>query len=295
MVIYSTTLDLSEDQVSFVENVVAVPRSKPRSAWRALTSFGLAVWTLVWLRDGDSFAQLGRHFGVSTNTASRYTTKTVAAVLGSAGPRRRMVLDGRLIPTTQRAARPAGYGKDNQDSYYSGKRHRHEANVQALIGVDGEPAFVGDARCGSAHDLTVAQADAIVDAAVDAGVEVLADSGYQSAGGTVRTSVKRPKHLGRSRYEERASRPTLTHAHRASMASRYSKAGEPCAWYGSAHAEQRTWSKPYSPSIKSDIHSPERRSEMLSAVRSPISAISARRMRPGVLPRPRAPSRVPSR
>jgi len=56
------TLDLPDELVSFAENVIATRRSELRSPRRALTSFDQAVLTLVWLRDGDTFAQLG--FGV---------------------------------------------------------------------------------------------------------------------------------------------------------------------------------------------------------------------------------------
>jgi hypothetical protein len=40
----------------------------------------------------------------------------------------------------------------------------------------------------------------------EADVEILADSGYQGAGGTVRTSAKRPKGLGHNGHEKRANR-----------------------------------------------------------------------------------------
>lgn len=214
MVVCSAALDLSDELVSFVGNVVAARRGELRSPWRVLTSFGRAVLTLVWLRGGDAFAQLGGYLGVSTDTVWRYATEamtapavlapTLAAALGSAGPRRRMVLGGTLVPATRCAARPAGCLKGNQDAYYSGKHHQHAVTVQALMGMDGEPAFTDDARCGSTRDLTAARADGIVDAAAEAGMEIPADSGYRGAGGTVRTPVKRPKHLGHNGHEKRA-------------------------------------------------------------------------------------------
>ncbi|MGA5135437.1 transposase family protein, partial [Streptomyces olivoreticuli] len=57
----------------------------------------------------------------------------------------------------------------------------------------GELVFLGEAQPGSTHDLTAARADGIVKAVTDTGVETTADSGYQGAGGTVRTPVKRPR------------------------------------------------------------------------------------------------------
>lgn len=163
MVTYRAILDLPDELVSFVENVVAARRSELRSPWRALTSFDQAMPTLVWLRDGDTFAQLGAHFGVSTDTAWRYCTEAMLALaehapdlataLRDAGAQRRMILDGTLIPIHRCASPPPGYAQGNQDSYYSGKHHRLGVNVQALMGTSGEPAFVGEARCGSTHDL----------------------------------------------------------------------------------------------------------------------------------------------
>jgi DDE superfamily endonuclease/Helix-turn-helix of DDE superfamily endonuclease len=215
LVTYRATLDLPGELVSFVENVIATRRGELRSPWRVLTSFDQAVLALVWLRDGDSFEQLGRHFGISTDTAWRYATETMRALaahaptlaeaLREAGPERRMILDGTLIPTWRCATRPAGHDGGNQDPYYSGKHHRPGLNAQALMGMDGEPAFVGQARCGSTHDLTAAREDSIIDTAAEAGVEILADSGYQGAGGTVRTPVKRPKRLGHNGHEKRAN------------------------------------------------------------------------------------------
>ena len=68
-----------------------------------------------------------------------------------------------------------------------------------------EPAFVGVAHCGSTHDLSAARQDGITDAVAAAGIEALAGSGYQGAGGTVRTPAKVPKHLGHNGHEKRAN------------------------------------------------------------------------------------------
>lgn len=73
------------------------------------------------------------------------------------------------------------------------------------MGINGEPAYVGHTWCGSTHDLTAARGDQIVQAATAAGIEVLADSGYQGVGGTVRTPVKRPKGLGHNGHEKHAN------------------------------------------------------------------------------------------
>ena len=201
MVTYRATLDLPAELVSVVENVIATRRSERRSPWRKLTSFDQAVLALVWLRDGDTFAQLGRRFGISTDTAWRYAYETVDALaehapdlaeaLRTAGSDLPLVLDGTLIAIHRCTTSPADYSGTNQDPYYSGKHKRHGVNLQALTDSCGNLAFLGRARCGSTHDLAAARSDGIIDAVTDAGIETLADTGYLGAGGTVRTPVKR--------------------------------------------------------------------------------------------------------
>lgn len=64
-------------------------------------------------------------------------------------------------------------------------------NVQALTTPDGELVYLGRARPGSTPDIFTARADGIVDVVTAVGVETTADSGYQGAGGTVRTDAHR--------------------------------------------------------------------------------------------------------
>ncbi|MFE7404230.1 transposase family protein [Streptomyces sp. NPDC057557] len=83
-----------------------------------MTSYDQAVMVLVWFAKGDTFAQLGSHFGVSTDTAWRYVNETVEALAplappleqapAASGERRRLLLDGTLIPTWRCAGLPPG-------------------------------------------------------------------------------------------------------------------------------------------------------------------------------------------
>lgn len=75
-----------------------------------------------------------------------------------------------------------------------------------MIGLDGELLFLGEARCGSTHDTTAARADRIIEAAANADAELIADLGYHSVGGTVRTPVKRKPGRGISPRDQRANR-----------------------------------------------------------------------------------------
>ncbi|MBR7825455.1 transposase [Actinospica sp. MGRD01-02] len=216
MVTYVARLNVDPDVVSAIENLVATRRSEIGSPWRALTSFDQAVLYLVWIRHDFTFAELGAHFGVSTDRAWAYATETaevladkapdLAQGLSEAGPERHAVLDGTLIATDRCSSAPAGSAGDNQDPYYSGKHHRHGVNVQGVIGLDGELLFLGEARCGSTHDTAAARADGIIEAAHAADVELVADLGYHGVGGTVRTPVKRKPGRGISPRDQRANR-----------------------------------------------------------------------------------------
>jgi len=215
VVTYRAILDLPAEPVSFAGNVIATRRNEKRSPWRKPTSFDQAVLALVWLRDGDTFAQLGRHFGISTDTAWRHAHEAVDSPAGhapepsealrTAGAARRPVLDGTLNPIHRRSTGPTGYTGTNQDPYHCGKHKRPGANLQALTDPCGTLAFLGRARCGSTHDLAAARADGIITAVTDAGIETLADTGYLGAGGTVRTPVKRRPGRGLKPFDRLAN------------------------------------------------------------------------------------------
>lgn len=212
MVTYRATLDLPDALVSWVEDLIGTRRCETRSPWRKLTSYDQAVMLLVRLAKGGTFAQLGAHFGVSTDTAWRYVSEGIALLaplapsltdaLDASGDERRLLLDGTLL--TAWRCHTIGT-KDNPDPLYSGKHKDHGLNVQALTSTAGDLLFLGEARPGSTHDLTAARADGIIQAVADADVETTADSGYQGAGGTVRTPIKRPKGKGHNGWEKLAN------------------------------------------------------------------------------------------
>lgn len=212
MITYRATLDVPEDLVSWVENVIAARRGERGGSWYALTCFHQAVMTLVWLVKNTTYEQLAADFAVGVGTAHEYVNDTIdqlaayaptlAEAIAATGAQRRLLLDGTLIP----AWRCATMGTTtNADPLYSGKHHDHGMLVQALTGTGGELLFLGDARPGCTHDLTAARQDGIVDAVLEADIETIADSGYQGAGGTVRTPVKRPKGKGHNGFEKRAN------------------------------------------------------------------------------------------
>jgi hypothetical protein len=91
-----------------------------------------ALTTLAYLKNGETFAQLGTGFGVGTTTARRYVNETVTSArspeLGRALAKARkdglpyLVMDGTSIPIDRvKASRP----------FYSGKHKKHGMNMQA--------------------------------------------------------------------------------------------------------------------------------------------------------------------
>ncbi|MDK1475313.1 transposase family protein [Streptomyces sp. 549] len=212
MITYRATLDVPSDLVSWLENQIATRRGEAGGSWRALTSWDQAIVLLVFLAKGDTFAQLGEHFGIGTETARRYVNEGIEALaplaptltdaLEAAGPERRLLLDGTLIP----AWRCGALSTDTNDDPLCNSKHReHGLTVQGLTDTSGELLFLGEARPGSTHDLTAARADGIIAAVADADIETTADAGYQGAGGTVRTPIKRPKGKGHNGWEKLAN------------------------------------------------------------------------------------------
>lgn len=111
------------------------------------------------------------------------------------------VLDGTLIAID----RPA-----DDRLYHSGKHHRHGVSVQFLADPAGRLVWASPALPGAVHDLTAARRTGLADALTDAGVQVFADRGYQSAGGVVRTPFKCHRHRPRLSRNQKAA--TRSHA-----------------------------------------------------------------------------------
>ncbi|MGQ5597281.1 transposase family protein [Streptomyces sp. ESR1.13] len=202
-------LSTSPGPLSWLENLIATQRDEAGGTWRALTNGDQAIVLLVYLAKGDTFAQLGGHFGIGPETARRYVNEglqalaplapTLADGLDAAGPERRLLLDSTLIPTWRCAALAT---EANGDPLYNSKHRDHGMTVQALTDTTGELVFLGEARPGATHDLTGARTDGIVEAVTDADIETTADSGYQGAGGCVRIPIKRPAGKGHNGWEK---------------------------------------------------------------------------------------------
>ena len=139
---------------------------------------------LVYLRKGETFAEIAAGFEVGTATAWRYVNETVellaarAPKLGKATRDAReaghayVVLDGTLIHIDRVAAdRP----------FYSGKHRRHGMNLQVIAGPDGDILWVSGALPGSVHDNKAKWIWGVLAELESAGLVTLADMGYQGS------------------------------------------------------------------------------------------------------------------
>jgi len=165
------------------------------SRWRRLTCTRQALLVLAHLRCGDTYARLAAGFGVGVATVHRYVTELVdllarqapdlTAAVQTATRKAYVVLDGTVIAIDRvgmraRADRP----------YYSGKHKRHGLNVQVLTDPAGRLIWASRALPGSVHDVKAARRHRLVHALTGYAVPVLADRGYQGAGGTVRVPFR---------------------------------------------------------------------------------------------------------
>jgi hypothetical protein len=184
---------LSRQTLKYVTELIRRHRKAIGSAWRLLNPGRQALLVLVYLRKGETFAELAAGFGVSVTTAWRYVEETVK-LLSARSPKldqalRKatkdghlyVVLDGTLIACDRvKADRP----------FYSGKHKTHGMNLQIIASPNGTILWVSGSMPGSIHDITCARIWGILRALQQAGLLVLADKGYQGAEGPVITPYK---------------------------------------------------------------------------------------------------------
>jgi hypothetical protein len=77
MLFYRAALPLSHRTLTFVSDLIRTHRKQLGSPWRKLNPGQQPLLTLVYLRKGEPFAEIGAGFGVSTTTCWRYVNETV--------------------------------------------------------------------------------------------------------------------------------------------------------------------------------------------------------------------------
>jgi hypothetical protein len=184
MLFYRAALPLSSRTLNFTAGLIRRHRAAIGSPWRKLNPGQQALLVLVYLRKGETFAELAAGFAVGTATAWRYVNETTD-LLAARAPKLRtavrdavkagyayVVLDGTLIPVDRVAAdRP----------FYSGKHRRHGMNVQVIASPDGSIVWVSGALPGAVHDKKAEWIWGVLAELEAAGLAVLADKGYQGS------------------------------------------------------------------------------------------------------------------
>ena len=184
MLFCRAALPLSSRTLTFTAGLIRRHRAAIGSPWRKLNPGQQALLVLVYLRKGETFAELAAGFAVGTTTAWRYVNETTD-LLAARAPKLRqavrdavragyayVVLDGTLIPADRVAAdRP----------FYSGKHKRHGMNVQVIASPDGSILWVSGALPGAVHDKKAEWIWGVLAELQAAGLVVLADKGYQGS------------------------------------------------------------------------------------------------------------------
>ena len=144
--------------------------------------------------------------GISRATAYRYVAEAVdvlsaqapgldealARALEEGVPY--VILDGKIFETDRLGETVTSVKGGETDAWYSGKKHRPGANVQAVVLPSGLPIWTSEAEPGHVHDITAARARALplLYRAAAAGMPTLADGGYEGAGIGIHVPVKNP-------------------------------------------------------------------------------------------------------
>ena len=184
MLFYRAALPLSSRTLAFVSGLIRRYRKSIRSCWRKLNPGQQSLLVLVYLRKGETFADLAAGFGVGRTTAWRYVDEVVA-LLAARAPKLRtavreakraghayVILDGTLIPI-DRVARDR--------PFYSGKHKRHGMNLQVIARPGGDIVWVSGALPGSVHDKKAEWIWGVLDELESQGLVTLADKGYQGS------------------------------------------------------------------------------------------------------------------
>jgi hypothetical protein len=115
MLFYRAALPLSSWTLTYLSGIIHRHRSAAGSRWRKLNPGKQALLVLVYLRKGETFAELAAGFGVGTTTAWRYVNETVALLAVRApklGKAVRMGLMCRMGRLLHFATAPWSFGAD---------------------------------------------------------------------------------------------------------------------------------------------------------------------------------------
>ena len=208
MIPYRAMLDVPAELLRYLSRLLKSERCHRGTPARSrkLTCREQALLALRWFRDRTRIDQLAIDCKISRATAYRYVAEAVdvlsAQVPGLDEALERaladgvpyVILDGKIFETDRLSETVTSAKGEDIDAWYSGKKHRPGANVQAVMLPGGLPVWTSDAEPGHVHDITAARASALplLYRAAAAGMPTLADSGYEGAGIGICVPVKNP-------------------------------------------------------------------------------------------------------
>ena len=209
MITYRATLDVPEGLLRYLARLLAAERRRRGTPARSrkLSCRQQAVLALRWFRDRTRKEALARDHGVSRATAYRYVDEATAVLAGQAPDLGEalqraladgvpyVILDGKLFGTDACAGTAQSAKGTEFNVWYSGRKRRYGAGVQAVMHPGGLPLWTGPAEPGSVADIDAARTTALpfLYRAAALGLPALADGGYQGAGIGVHTPVKNAK------------------------------------------------------------------------------------------------------
>ena len=126
-----------------------------------------------------------------------------------------MILDGKIFETDRLAETVTSAKGDDINAWYSGKKHRPGANVQAVMLPGGLPVWTGPAEPGHVHDITAARATPcpLLYRAAASGMPTLADGGYEGAAGPANPRYQDARRGHRSGAGGRPALASEQHGH----------------------------------------------------------------------------------
>jgi hypothetical protein len=205
---YRAMLDVPAELLRYLTRLLATERRRRGTPARSrrLTCRDQALLALRWFRDRTRIDRLAVDHQVSRATAYRYVAEAVD-VLSAQAPGLDealdralsdgvpyVILDGKIFETDRLSETVTSAKGEEIDAWYSGKKHRPGANVQAVMLPGGLPIWASAAEPGHVHDITAARAHALplLYRAAAAGMPTLADGGYEGAGIGIHVPVKNP-------------------------------------------------------------------------------------------------------
>ena len=154
MIPYRAMLDVPAELLRYLTRLLAAERRRRGTPARSrkLTCRDQALLALRWFRDRTRRGRLAVDHGISRATAYRYVAEAVDVLSAQAPGLDRpwsghwptapyVILDGKIFETDRLAETVTSAKGDDINAWYSGKKHRPGANVQAVMLPGGLPVW----------------------------------------------------------------------------------------------------------------------------------------------------------